>query len=154
MNVVGSALAAARWGRVFVFGVAGALLAVVAIGCGRGGIGLAPVEGVVTIDGAPLADAGVLFFPNDPKMGQPATGETDAEGRFTLVTASREGAAIGEHLVAIAKDKTTAIPNSGRFPQYKVTSFIPNKYADPKASGLTANVRDDDNYFEFALKSR
>ena len=57
-----------------------------AAGCGRGGLNLAPVEGIVTCDGTPVADAGVMFVPNELNVGPPATGSTDSEGRFKLVT--------------------------------------------------------------------
>ncbi len=134
--------------------VTSSLLLCLLSGCNRNSLNLAPVEGMVTIDGQPLADAGVLFFSTDAKMGQPATGVTDSEGKFTLITANQSGAAIGDHLVAIAKDKTTTIPQSHGLPLYAVQSFIPTKYADAKSSGLSASVKDDDNHFDFSLTSK
>lgn len=126
------------------------LLALVA-GCDRSGLNLAPVEGVVTYNGAPLADAGVLFLPNDPRMGPPASGTTDADGKFILLTVNRPGAAVGEHRIAISKEETIAIPQRRGFPLYQTKHFIPEKYGDPDTSELTATVADDDNHFEFKL---
>ena len=71
------------------------LLLLVSGGCNRSGLNLAHVEGVVTLDDKPVEDAAVLFLPDDPTMGPPASGTTDAEGRYTLITANQPGAAIG-----------------------------------------------------------
>jgi hypothetical protein len=120
-----------------------------AVGCNRSGMDLAPVEGVVTFDGAPVGNAGVMFVPD---RGAMAVGITDAEGKFTLKTANYPGALIGGHRVSISKDETTAIPQRRGFPLYKITNYIPAKYADPALSGLTADVQDDDNHFEFKLE--
>jgi hypothetical protein len=124
-----------------------ALLAAIA-GCNPSGLDLAPVEGVVTYNGAPVSNAGVMFL---PEQGAMAIGVTDAEGEFTLTTANHPGALIGPHRVSISKDETTAIPQKRGFPLYKTKSYIPPKYSDPALSGLTADVKDDDNYFDFKL---
>ena len=81
---------------------------------------------MVTLDGQPVADAGVMFLPVDSREGPPASGTTDAEGRFTLITANRpEGAPIGSHRVAISKDEATAIPQQYGMPLYKIKAFLP-----------------------------
>jgi hypothetical protein len=131
-----------------------ALFVLVTAGCDRGGLNLAPVEGVVTYNGAPLADAGVLFSPNLPEMGPPASGTTDAEGRFSLITVNSPGAAVGGHRVAISKEQMTAIPQRRGFPLYKTTRYIPEKFGNPDTSELTAEVKDEDNHFEFNLKAQ
>jgi hypothetical protein len=124
------------------------LLALVA-GCNRSGLDLAPVEGIVTYNGAPVADAGVMFA---PAQGPPAMATTDAEGKFTLTTANYPGALIGEHRVSISKVETIAIPQQRGFPLYQHKHQIPEKYADVSTSELTASVVDDDNHIEFDLK--
>jgi hypothetical protein len=121
----------------------------VAAGCNRSGLNLAPVEGVVTFNGSPVAEAGVMFA---PQQGPPGMATTDAEGKFTLTTANHEGALIGEHRVSISKVETVAIPQQRGFPIYQQKSHIPEKYADASTSELTAEVQDDDNYFTFNLK--
>jgi hypothetical protein len=122
---------------------------VVLVGCDRSGLNLAPVEGVVTFNGAPLADAGVLF---QPIQGPFAMGETDAEGRFTLITANAEGALIGDHRVSISKAETKVRHIKGNaMPAYDVKPLIPSKYFDSATSQLSAKVEDDDNHFEFNL---
>lgn len=122
------------------------------VGCNRSGLDLAPVEGVVTFNGAPLADAGVLFTP--PK-GPYAMGVTDGEGRFSLTTANHEGALIGDHGVSISKTDTIVKYVQGSpFPDYITKPLIPPKYFDASTSQLTATVKDDDNEFEFNLTGK
>jgi hypothetical protein len=118
-------------------------------GCDRSGLNLAPVSGVVTVNGAPVEKAGVLFM---PQSGPFASGTTDAEGKFTLATANRPGALVGEHRVAISKTQTTSWQVPGeRLPRYETKHFLPQKYASPSTSELTAAVIDDDNHFSFDL---
>jgi hypothetical protein len=120
-----------------------------AVGCNRSGLDLAPVEGVVTYDGEPLAEAGVLF---KPEQGPFAMGETDAEGKFTLMTANQEGALIGNHQVAISKAETLVKYVRGNpMPIYNTKPLIPQKYFNAETSELTATVEDDDNHIEFNL---
>jgi hypothetical protein len=54
-----------------------------AAGCGRPPAG-ATVAGRLTLDGRPLADANVQFYPKDDLSLGLYYGGTDAEGRFTL----------------------------------------------------------------------
>jgi hypothetical protein len=120
-------------------------------GCNRGGLNLAEVEGVVTFNGAPVADAGILF---QPDSGPFAIGMTDSDGRFTLTTANRPGALVGDHRVSISKSQTIATQVPGeRFPRYAMKHSIPEKYASPATSELTATVTDDEdeNQFKFEL---
>jgi hypothetical protein len=126
-----------------------AAVLVLAVGCNRSGLDLAPVEGVVTYKGSPVAEAGVMFA---PQQGPSAMATTDTEGKFALTTANHEGALIGQHRVSISKVDTIAIPQPRGFPLYQHKSHIPEKYADVSTSELTADVIDDDNHFEFKLK--
>src|SRR6476620_1822250 len=123
-------------------------------GCNRSGLNLAYVEGVVTYNGQPVEHAGVLF---KPETGPFAMGTTDAEGKFTLTTANFSGALVGVHHVGISKSKTTAIQMSGEpLPRYKVEYFVPQKYASPATSELSATVstKKSENHFTFELKGK
>ncbi|MDR1924922.1 MAG: carboxypeptidase-like regulatory domain-containing protein [Planctomycetaceae bacterium] len=75
-------------------------------GCGYNGLrGLVPVEGRVTLNGEPLADATVEFAPAELNGGQHgASGVTDASGRFVLKTNTESvGIAPGEYKVVVTK---------------------------------------------------
>ncbi len=81
-----------------------------AAGCSRGDWPrLAPVHGKITLDGKPLARAGILFAPE--KGGRESTAVTDAEGNYTLkYFRDAMGAKIGVHNVHIS----TFDPHAGR----------------------------------------
>jgi hypothetical protein len=92
------------------------LLAAVA-GCGGGGgtISTAPVSGVVTLNGEPLANASISFQPiASGNPGPPSSDKTDEEGNFTLHFADgKEGAVVGKHKVLISTRKMAPSgPNS------------------------------------------
>jgi hypothetical protein len=134
--------------RYVAFGCA-LIMLLFASGCDRSGLNLAPVEGIVTQNGQPVPGAGVLFL---PAQGPMAMGTTDANGHFTLMTANRPGAIVGDHRVVISKTHTTATQVAGeRLPRYDTKYLIPQKYADASTSGLAAKVEDDDNEFEFSV---
>jgi hypothetical protein len=85
-----------------------AILAVLfASGCGDDGYDLAPVSGVVTLDGKPLAGGVIQFQPvggEEQNPGPGSAGVLDSEGRFQLQTQQSprsEGAVIGTHQVRI-----------------------------------------------------
>ncbi len=76
------------------------------IGCGRGPA-VAPVSGVITLDGAPLAHASITTQPVATDSANPGSGSfgaTDENGHFDLelVTPAAKGAVVGEHRVMIA----------------------------------------------------
>jgi hypothetical protein len=86
--------------------VAVASLACLALGCG-GGPAMAPVSGVVTLDGAPLADAVVTFQPKavggNMYPGQSSQGKTDQNGRYSLeIIGTGSGAILGPNRVQIS----------------------------------------------------
>lgn len=71
------------------------------LGCSGGGdeVKLAPVSGVVTMDGRPLANAVVIF---SPTKGNPSSGRTDTSGNYTLFYKERlKGAVPGNHNICI-----------------------------------------------------
>lgn len=131
------------------------LAALLATGCNESGLNLAPAEGVVTLDGQPVADAGVLFVPSDPSQGLPAMGVTDAAGAFSLRTVNDDGAVIGDYRVSISKSEQSLQPVPGsRALRHIVKRHVPEKYEGADTSGLTATVAEDKNHFEFPLSSK
>lgn len=77
-------------------------------GCGPSRPPTAPVEGVVTLGGQPLEGAAVTFTPVEG--GRPATGATDAQGRFRLSTFDPgDGAILGEHVATVYKEEAASV---------------------------------------------
>ena len=77
------------------------LLVAGATGCG--GRAVVPVEGTVTLDGKPLADANIALAQLRATDPGPFVGKTDADGRFSLGAANDPGggAAAGEYRLMI-----------------------------------------------------
>src|SRR5687767_4357332 len=70
--------------RIPLLLTAGLLLAVVG-GCETyDGPPLYPVSGTVTLDGKPLANAGVMYLPRGSTRGNACLGITDASGKYVL----------------------------------------------------------------------
>jgi hypothetical protein len=137
-------------------------------GCDSSGVKLAPVTGTVTYKGAPLKTANIKFM---PESGPMAVGMTDENGKFKLSTNGRPGATVGLHKVAITKMSggavETAAPSNPK-PEDMMKmqkenmgkkntgpkSEIPERYANPDSSKLTADVsaKGADNDFSFDLQ--
>lgn len=144
-----------------------ALLATGALFVGCGGASDAPqlakASGTVSYKGNPVAGATVTFLvPKSPI----ATGTTDAEGKFTLVTGGNPGVAVGSATVGIAKfatsseDKTNMTPadmakmaSKSKTASTKSKAEIPAKYGNPETSTLSATISTDEtkNVFKFDL---
>jgi hypothetical protein len=85
-----------RWQGARSAALAGCLALALA-GCG----GPVPVQGKVTMNDKPLAEATVVFI---PEGGGPEAGAmTDAEGSFRLVTTKTEGTPPGLYRVTVSK---------------------------------------------------
>src|SRR5262249_1837256 len=116
---------------------------------------LVPVTGKVTYQGKPLADASITFIPADAeedptelnRIVRPA-GKTDAEGAYELAWGENSGAPPGKYTVIITAYGPPEDPND---PDSGAPSLIPMQYGNPKSSGLTRNVKDGDNVFNFDL---
>ena len=115
---------------------------VLAVGCGQDGPKLVPVEGTVTLNGAPVAGALVGFQPDDP-MASPSYGETDENGHYVLkFTLQREGAMLGTHTVSISTEN-----ENSRKPE-----TLPPEYN--QNSQLKREVKDEENVFDFPIESQ
>ncbi len=134
------------------------------IGCSSSsGPKLAPVDGVVTFKGKPLAGATVTLI---PEKGPFAMGVTGPDGKFTVSTGASRGAVIGSVKVSITegqagtgevtKQPTTpeeseaymkkaaetqaAIAANGGVAPLPATT-IPQKYAKSDTSGLSYTIK-------------
>jgi hypothetical protein len=115
--------------RVLVFGICLACMA----GCG-GSSPLAPVEGVVTLDGKPLADAAIAFSPTKATAPGPFMATTDAQGRFALGLHDDPagGAAPGEYSILITTVKPTGGMEDSPPPTEK--ELVPPVYRDGRTT--------------------
>lgn len=115
-------------------------------GCGsRGGPTVAEVSGMVTLDGAPLTNAAVVF---QPEFGRPAFATTDDQGRYALkYSDGSHGAATGKNTVAI---RTKIDGEQGEPPIQK--ELVPNRYND--RSTLVMDVVGGKNTCDFALTTK
>ncbi|MDA1231688.1 MAG: carboxypeptidase-like regulatory domain-containing protein, partial [Planctomycetota bacterium] len=104
----------------------------------------------VTLDGAPLAGATVLFF---PEVGPFASARTDDKGEYTLnaivgkckVTVSkikRESATEAEEVEGevVAADVAVEIDEGG-----EVSSFVPVIYGSLETTPLTVTVEENED---------
>ena len=99
-------------------------------GCGQGRPTCVPVAGKVVIDGQPLPDAVVAFY---PPTGRPSMARTDASGTFRLKCFDKnDGAQLGTHKVTV-----TAVE---RLNAAELKWLAPKKYADHTQSGVEVVV--------------
>ena len=74
-------------------------MAACALVAGCDGSNVVPVSGTLTYKGKPVTNAFINFMPEN---GRPSTGETDQNGRFTLVyDPETKGAERGKHRVFV-----------------------------------------------------
>ena len=134
-----------------------AVVSWVAAGCwGSDRPRVVAVSGTVLLGGEPVEEAGVTFTPTG---GRPATGRTDAQGRFSLTTFDPgDGAIVGQHVVTIVKAETVEVTfdSQAREPIETVKrppgKLVPQRYGDPRQSRLSATVTaDGNNDFRFEL---
>lgn len=155
------------------------LLATVILGgCSSGGDHpeTAPVSGTVLYKGDPVEGATVSFRAEGAP--RPASGVTNAEGKFQLSTFdANDGAVLGEHIITVTKmppgssvpaaasdsDAMLNDPNAmmQEYQQYvagqgklkdQSQSLLPAKYADPKTTPLKETVtREGPNQFVLQL---
>ena len=117
----------------------------VSVGCDSGGPNVAPVEGIVTMDGVPIADKEVVF---SPETGRASMGTTDEDGWYELdYSTQRKGALIGRHTVTV----TTTNPNPYGPPPPDWVETVPDKYHTQ--TELTAEVKKGRNKINFDLTS-
>ncbi|HIK91272.1 MAG TPA: carboxypeptidase regulatory-like domain-containing protein [Planctomycetes bacterium] len=92
--------------------VLNACLLLVITGCGASGPEIASVEGKVTMDGQPLANAAVVFVPEN---GRPSGARTNAQGEYELTfTEGRRGATPGKYKVRITTLSDTGFDDDGQ----------------------------------------
>lgn len=143
--------------------------------CGPSRPAVAPVSGRISCDGKQVTTGVVWFY---PAVGRPATGQIEADGRYTLGTFTRDdGALLGSHRVVI---ESRTITEAKRRPPPKVTPLpdgmqeamrqeweagglaagaegitwlVPEKYAAQATTPLRAEVQPGQNVIDFDIPS-
>ncbi|MFK7778174.1 MAG: hypothetical protein QM501_08645 [Gimesia sp.] len=109
---------------------------------------LGEVTGKITLDGAPLGNANVIFEPqvvDNKSMSRASTAITSAAGTYNLkYNSDVSGASIGKHKVIISKMSDN--------PEEAGLQLVPTKYNDK--SDLSADIVAGENNFDFDLKSK
>ena len=123
------------------------VLTISIIGCGSE-MKVAPVSGTVTLDGAPLDRASVMFLPEPD--GRPSFGVTDEEGRYTLgYSMHKMGAEVGQCRVQIStRVQAEDSEDVGKLAPERV----PQRYLgeEPKEP-IVVTVEPKDNTIDIAL---
>jgi hypothetical protein len=122
-----------------------------AVGCGGSE---SSVSGTISIDGKPLVGsetirATVMFYPES--NGAPAAAKLDTNGTYSVSTGSQAGLPPGNYLVAISAREITGPTGAGPTSMRDLAALT---YADPKISGLKAEVKPGRNTINFDLKSQ
>jgi hypothetical protein len=104
---------------------------------------VAPVSGTVTLDGAPLKRASVMFH---PEGGRPSYGVTNEQGHYVLeYTATQLGAEVGKCRVSIS----TASQNEDGSQATK--ELVPQRYF--KEAPIEVQVEAKNNTIDIPLTS-
>lgn len=113
------------------------------LGCAAEGPASGMVSGTVTLDGQPLSNADVQFY---PVQGRASYGVTDQSGQYELMfTYDTKGCLPGEHQVKISTQRFESDePGAARLPE-----LVPRKYRKP--GELTATVAPGENEINFDL---
>jgi hypothetical protein len=113
-----------------------------------------PAEGIVTLDGAPVSDATVLFITETGNNS--ASGVSNKDGKFELrVFEEKKGAIPGAYKVTVSK--TIVEPASERAGETSVNVKygLPVRYSDLTKSGLTHSLGEQgDKNIKIELKSK
>ena len=132
-----------------------------ATGC-QGGIRKVPAAGTVTLDGKPLDEGVLLFFP-DPSKGNDVRvscfAKIGKDGKFKLATSgivdkdSGSGIPPGWYKVALNNEDD---PRAREDPKFRPKVVIPNRYYDATKTPLAVEVVDDPppGHYDLKLESK
>jgi len=123
-------------------------------GCGHESYDVAPVHGIVSVDGQPLFQGKVMFAPvakGEGNPGRPAWSKIEPDGAYRLTTFRKsDGAVIGEHWVTIINSEEELpedVPEFARFMVPKQVTVAPgkdNKIDIELTSKVIKEYREDD----------
>jgi hypothetical protein len=127
------------------------------IGCGPGGPELGRVTGKVTLDGKPVPNAMITYYPQF--AGSTSYGVTDQDGNYKMkYTDSDEGAMVGKFHVGIQTKRMTRedMPDGMKPEEFNklASSFVelPKKYKNKEA--IEVEVKRGSNTIDLTLESK
>lgn len=134
------------------------LVLLVLLGCGASGPPMGQVSGRITYKDQPVPKATISFMPK-AVGARPAIGISDDAGYYHLTTTNpRDGALVGEHVVAIVAKAAydgPLPPGAGAAMLEELETqgkpLIPERYFSGATSGLTASVKSGSNTLDFPL---
>lgn len=141
----------------------GFLLILLVAGCGKKGMPVQPVQGVVKVDGQTVRGVSVTFHPVDAASVEKAFGGTDANGNYKLTSTNgppQGGALVGEYKVTASWPETEKLillfkdPVHGDSYTPTYEEKLPKTYQNPATSGLTATVKKGKNKIDFDLTTK
>lgn len=113
-----------------------------------------PAEGVVTLDGAPVADATITFIADVGSYN--ASAVSDKDGKFAMKAfEEKKGAVAGSYKIAI--NKTIVESRDGKKGESDVNlkQGLPMKYSNFLTSGLSIKLGDSgEKNIKYELKSQ
>jgi hypothetical protein len=137
---------------LYRFVVASSIGALAALaGCGKPGPKIAPVTGVVALDGSPLS-SGVVSFVS--ASGYVSSARLAPDGRFRLVSQYGDGIPLGAYRVTVLPEPGDPREMPVRRANVSPTSAIPLKYQYPDRSGISATVVETRNEMSIDLRSK
>lgn len=103
-----------------------------------------PVHGTVLWDERPLAEALVVLHPLD-RPGRGLSARTGPDGRFEVSTyQAGDGAPAGRYAVSV---ELRELVQEGDEPMRNGRQLLPERYANPRTSGLQCLVEPRENQF-------
>jgi hypothetical protein len=133
------------------------VVALLGTGCGSDGPVTIPIRGEVIYKGGALKDVpqGLVRYLPKGAEGRQASGRIQPDGSFVLTTfKSADGVVPGEYDVTVSAYTTQAeltreqVEASGGRGVSQPRLLIPEKYTDPKTSGISDTVNDDHSGFK------
>ncbi|MCL2347447.1 MAG: carboxypeptidase-like regulatory domain-containing protein [Planctomycetaceae bacterium] len=133
-------------------------------GCSDSKLKTFPIEGNVTLDGEPLKNASIAFYPQDAVKGNPGYGKTDESGHYTLSTQLGEpgrGTTPGEYKVTVSSqisvptNQMRRTETGAEVPITNLRETLPPRYSSPGSTELKATIEAKANKeLNFDLKSK
>lgn len=121
---------------------------VTGLGCNRSSDGpIGQISGTVTYEGRPVSEGMVCF--SSGANGVFINVPLQEDGTYVVIRAKGQGLPVGNYLVTVIPPPPDGPMVPGKVPQKYPN--IPQKYRNPKTSGLSFAVEEKDNRFDIQM---